>query len=268
MESKMLSLLLVAVYAVATQSTTVFSQQCLHVSTALSWNSACGTIGGDEILSLIQPSVISGNHFTRKKSNTTKAKPQRLTNYGPWSYKPVCTKTFGDRGHFCVYTSLTFGEGRGISLFTTPSLAKLVSRLPAFKNGHLDGANNSTSPPWKAQQLPGRGIGLVATRDIHFGETVTSFTPALLVHVDLNELLSPTELERYQRIAINQLPSATRRMFLGLARRSNAVDQSIQDIIDTNSFRAPIDMGTGEQGMQHAAVYPETSRINHDCRPK
>ena len=64
------------------------------------------------------------------------------------------------------------------------------------------------------------------------------------------------------RKAAAQLPPVSRDMLLALARTTGIEEFWVHDIIQTNLFELEIG------GMKHMAVFPETSRINHDCGAK
>ena len=190
-----------------------------------------------------------------------------------WDFPVICTEKFPEfDDSLCLFTSTTFASGRGISLITTLSLANVFLSLPALTDpGTLAAVNNHTfsedldhhqKPPCKPTPLPNRGIGTLATRPLEPGSPITAHTPLLLVLSQAPELIPPPELEPIFRKAAAQLPPVSRDMLLALARNTGIEEFWIHDIIQTNLFEVEIG------GMKHLAVFPETSRINHDCGPK
>ena len=89
---------------------------------------------------------------------------------------------------------------------------------------------------------------------------MTAYTPALLAHHESD--LSTMEREKFFRIAVYQLPDATRDMYLKLATVYGDPRVRVQDIVKANTFQ--LQLG----GQNHLAVFPETSRLNHACAPK
>lgn len=182
--------------------------------------------------------------------------------FAPWSYPPICTEylqTVGSK--LCVYTNVSFSNGRGISVFTTPELARLLLTLPPLRDAAFPHSNiNRFSHNWYTDFLPGKGTGMLAKRPLGFGERVTAYTPALLAFLESE--LPTLEREKFFRLAVSQLPQATRDMYLDLATAYGIESVKYQDVVKANTFQ--LDIG----GHNHLAVFPETSRLNHDCSPK
>jgi hypothetical protein len=161
----------------------------------------------------------------------------------------------------CVYTNASFSNGRGISIITTPETANAFASLPAFRNaGALDGINGF-SGAWYTQNLPGRGVGMLAAKQLKFKDRVTAYTPAFVPLLD-GDALTTADRERLYRVAVYQLPEATREAYLQLAYVYGQPNVRVQDIVKANTFQLEIG------GLNHLAVFPETSRFNHDCAPK
>lgn len=101
---------------------------------------------------------------------------------------------------------------------------------------------------------------MIAKRDLKFKDKITAHTPALLAFLESE--LSTAERENFFRIAVSQLPEATRDMYLGLATVYGLPQVKYQDVVKANTFQLEIG------GHNHLAVFPETSRLNHACAPK
>ena len=74
--------------------------------------------------------------------------------------------------------------------------------------------------------------------------------------------LTTAEREKFFKIAVSQLPKATREMYLGLATVYGLPQVKYQDVVKANTFQVVL------EGVNHLAVWPETSRLNHECAPK
>ncbi|KAL1599516.1 ribosomal RNA assembly protein krr1 [Paraconiothyrium brasiliense] len=184
----------------------------------------------------------------------------RTTHEG-WSLPPACTDLLPSIGSkLCVYTNTSFSNGRGISLFTTPELSKYALALPAFQNPDALEGINEPSGTWYTQGIPGKGMGMLAKRDLQFRDRITAHTPALLAYLESD--LSTAEREKFFKLAVSQLPEQTREMYLGLATVYGLPQVKYQDVVKANTFQLEID------GHNHLAVFPETSRLNHACAPK
>ncbi|ORY06529.1 hypothetical protein BCR34DRAFT_590600 [Clohesyomyces aquaticus] len=180
-------------------------------------------------------------------------------NSGPWTYAPVCTRLLESLGsQLCVYTNRSFSNGRGISIFTTPRIAKEFAALPAFQHPQAQDIN-TFSGAWYTRELPGKGMGMMAKKQLNFGDRVTAYTPALIAH--LEQELSTLEREKYFRIAISQLPRPLQDRFLKLATVYGDPRIKVQDVVKANTFQ----LHAG--GQDHLAVFPETARLNHACAP-
>ena len=183
----------------------------------------------------------------------------------PWTHDPKCTEKLEHGRSYCVYTSDTFANGRGISIFTTPRAAKQIAALAAFNvPGALDDVKELQDVPWHTEVIPGRGIGMIADRELARGDRLTAYTPLLLMHEQLEAFVSRAELEQFLQIAVDQLPADSRRMLLSLQGSEDGGESTIKDIVATNSFEFLV----GKDQQPHFFVYPETSRFNHDCRAK
>lgn len=190
-----------------------------------------------------------------------------------WSYPPICTGIIRDMNdRLCIYTAKVIGGeyGRGITVFTTPALAESIASLPIFTqcpgDDHICQQTraslqiNKNSGAWRTSNIPGKGIGMLASRDLQFGDLVTAYTPAFIAYLESG--LSTLDREVWWRQAIEQLPKKTRKDFLGLTYIFGDERVRVQDIVKANTFQLDID------GVNHLAVFPETSRLNHACNPK
>ncbi|KIW15481.1 hypothetical protein PV08_05527 [Exophiala spinifera] len=200
--------------------------------------------------------------------------PSDSDSYSPWSYRPFCTDTLFDKINdepLCVYTSTGFAGGRGLSLFTTPSVADhIVATTPLFSEHDtsvVSSGVNTHSGNWYTAPIPGKGTGMLASKALRRGNLVLATTPILIAYSE--NVLDATTREKYLRRAIDQLPSVTRAMYLSLASLSDNAETQVQDIAAANTFGISLGSERDREGEQrpHLAVFPEASRMNHDCAP-
>jgi hypothetical protein len=169
----------------------------------------------------------------------------------PWSHKPQCLTEKGTNETYCVYTNERFAKGRGISFFTTPSIAEKVTELPAFTDDGLhNDVNNFDNPPWEIRNIPGRGNGLFATRTLHRGDLILANTPMGVYQSDA--FFPDYELGyQYLRKTFDQLPKSSQEIFLRMATHSPG--DAVMERINTNAFAGDF------EGAPHFLLYPETA---------
>ncbi|KAK8049695.1 short/branched chain specific acyl-CoA dehydrogenase [Apiospora phragmitis] len=158
-------------------------------------------------------------------------------------------------GRFCVWSNDRFGDG-GVSVVTTLSSRHRVAQV---SDQSLDG-NHDTSH-FRAVAIPGKGIGLVATRLIRRGEEIMAVRPAVVVHEALVDELGLDSQNTMLDQAAKALPGERRQRLL--AQAGELGGYRIADIMFTNSFQVSL----GMEGERHFGNFPEVSRLNHDCRP-
>ncbi|KAJ9613108.1 hypothetical protein H2200_003049 [Cladophialophora chaetospira] len=207
-------------------------------------------------------SLYAGTHDHQEASS--KDRKSSNSNFR-WTHEPVCSDYLDGVGDkLCVYTDATFSNGRGISIFTTPPIAKQFVALLPFQDSTAlsdQGINPrlDAKTPWYTSIIPGKGMGMFASRSLDRGDRITAFTPYLLAHME--NILSTQEREKFLRIAVDQLPTASRAAYLDLAKIYNEPSVVVQDVVKANAFEIQIG------GLMHLAVFPESSRFNHACAP-
>ncbi|TVY40909.1 SET domain-containing protein [Lachnellula occidentalis] len=184
----------------------------------------------------------------------------RIPKSKPWSREPQCLTENMTNESYCVYTNERFANGRGISFFTTPSIAAKVTRLLAFTDPKLHNHVNKfdDDPPWEMRNIPGRGNGLFATRTLRRGDLILANTPMGVYQSDA--FFPDYELGyKYLRKTFDQLPKSSREIFMRMATHSPG--DAVMERINTNAFAGDF------EGAPHFLLYPETALMNHDCRP-
>lgn len=182
----------------------------------------------------------------------------------PWTQRPYCVASLstGQTEKFCVYSSSAFNHGSGVSLIATPQVAASIASvvqdpLPAWRSrhhlahqGHL--GTETYDLPYAVRPIPGKGLGVVATKRIRQFETIMTSFPAMIAD---NEFFpsggdeGPTESPRLFQEALDQLPDKER--FLTLARSKGDDFHLVEDLIRTNAFGITVD------GRDAKGVYPE-----------
>lgn len=246
MYSPALILTLSIILASSSHAHIVLDRQCWHEQPLSTVNIQSGLDPTVEIASIVR----SSDDIEEK-------------DYAPWSHPPICThvlESINDK--LCIYTSTSFSNGRGISIFTTPSLAVQFASLPAFTDQPALAKQkvNINTGTWRAESIPSKGIGMLASRRLVFKDRVTAYTPAFLAYLESE--LGTLERENWWRLAIEQLPEKTKKDFLELATVYGDERVRVQDIVKANTFQVTVGDGN------HLAVFPETSRLNHACNPK
>ncbi|PAV17308.1 SET domain-containing [Pyrrhoderma noxium] len=140
-------------------------------------------------------------------------------------------------------------------------LAIIVYTLIRYKSSTVDNTItiDSHAYPFEIKELPGRGKGLIATRDIEQGELLIKERPLVLVPSSTQE--SPSTLLRNR---LNKLSSPEEISYFSLSyvvpgRDTEKAPLSEDDIIlatfQTNAISAGSDVG----------LFPLTARLNHGC---
>ena len=203
-----------------------------------------------------------------------------------WTHPPVCSPYIEAlTSPLCIYTTSTFGNNTGVSIFTTPSIASTLTGLPILRPDASLSQDQSAPSPFHVAAIPRKGHGLIATRSINRHSLILRTHPVLVTLIE--EVLSTEEREHYFRLAISQLSPSTQNSYYDLVRLYNIEDFAAQDVVRANSFEIglswpsasePIKPGNdtpkhtvlssdGSRTTMHAAVFPEAARLNHACHP-
>ncbi|KAI8953511.1 hypothetical protein F4801DRAFT_536671 [Xylaria longipes] len=152
----------------------------------------------------------------------------------------------------CVFSNVA--QNGGIALVTSPQHAQIMQEYAYDVDGGAD------PPPFYAEEIPGKGIGLRANRSIAKGEVLMVRAPTLVAQAEALGELEVGVRDMMYDIAMARLPKDRRDAFLGQMGRD------IHNKIDTNAFQFFVH-GAGEKGTRHLGCYPDIAKINHDCRP-
>ncbi|KAI0479620.1 hypothetical protein F4859DRAFT_529787 [Xylaria cf. heliscus] len=152
----------------------------------------------------------------------------------------------------CVFSNAV--RNGGIALITSPQHARIIQEYAVDADGGAD------PPPFYAEEIQGKGIGLRANRSIAKGEVLMVRTPTLVTQVEALADLEVGVRDMMYDVAMARLPKNRRDAFLAQMGRD------VHDRIDTNAFQFFVH-GAGEKGTSHLGCYPDIAKINHDCRP-
>ncbi|KAK4240433.1 SET domain-containing protein 5 [Achaetomium macrosporum] len=152
---------------------------------------------------------------------------------------------------FCLFSNRDAGQG--MALVTTARNAYLTAHYPAPP------ASGVEPTAFYEEEVPGKGIGLIANRKIRKGEIIMQRVPALLIQDTVHMDLDPEVREQLYQTAVDRLPEATQERFL------RQMGNTLFDKVEKNAFRMFVD-GDHKHSL-HLGVLPEVSRFNHDCRP-
>lgn len=178
-----------------------------------------------------------------------------------WTRASSCSTSVNGTNEFCVFVSSTFANGRGIGVVASPERADYLANLPSFTDENiLKGENEEYDPekaPFKFVHVPGKDMGVVATRPIYRGDHLMSFTPAVVIDYGVFNDLPEAEVLRLQTEAVDQLPSSLKAKFLDLSTHDGASDhvERVEKILKTNAFDVDI---TDDREYGLYVVFPES----------
>jgi hypothetical protein len=230
----------------------------------LGFQQACDR--SDEYLSEDLPVTdLNGNYETilNAPMNITASSIRSRPNI--WTHEPFCIESREANNGFCVYTNDRFANGRGISIVATPKeIMNIVSTSILKEPSTAEFENQEVgAQKYKYEQVPGKGLGVIANATFARGAKLQSYTPILAFQDDMMQFMSSKDRELVLSIAVSRLPQASQDIFYSLM--GHAGEDPILDRINTNAFTA--NMGSYIHGDYFWALLPETSRFNHDCRP-
>ncbi|KAB5528054.1 hypothetical protein GE09DRAFT_1009459, partial [Coniochaeta sp. 2T2.1] len=239
-----------------TASIETSSSQCarVHDNTWSEHNTQCIPIVANQTLSYTDLNIHTGSQ----------------SSYHGGVHRLTCTEGLDDLAlsPICIFTSTTFGSGRGIAVVTTIDVvfdivSEIEHKLPTGDQNTTGNLNPAQSSPHiRTAPLPKRGLGVLATQQLAAGSLVSAYEPILLVNPIINNLQVRVR-EEVLRLAISRLPPASSAAYLALSSMFHNLSVIHQDILASNAFMIDATKSSGT----HLAIYPETARLNHDCGP-
>ena len=180
-----------------------------------------------------------------------------------WWYSKICSEKF------CIYTNRRLANGRGLVMISTlEDFQKLERNEDAFNKVENKFEQEDA---WEEAEIPDRGTGLRATKAIRRGKPVMSWTPALVVHKDVFDVMRRKERTKLLEAAVAYLPDATREKFNKQRKPQGPLskERSIEAVILSTPFE--YDLGYNynpEAHSKHLLNFPEVNTLlPHDCRP-
>ena len=188
-----------------------------------------------------------------------------------WTQRPWCVDSayateYNPYTTYCTFVNRDFADGRGIALFVSVDSAEFISGQLVFTDdSHIRGFNDLehgpfSPPPYEQKYVPGKGVGLVASRAIVRGERIMQESLPIVYGRDVMVNVWPRDRLPMHFHMVYSLPEKTRDELLGLATQDKG--DIVDDVIRTNSFGFYFE---GE--MLSYILFTRISRFNHDCRP-
>ncbi|POS73416.1 hypothetical protein DHEL01_v208182 [Diaporthe helianthi] len=167
---------------------------------------------------------------------------------------------------FCAFTQPSFNAGHGIALVTTSGILEKMASLPVFTDPRAQPLAwiQSASPAYQDEQIPGKGIGLVAKRPLRNNEGLLSRAPIVMVDDTAFKRLGRARLTELLTQAIGDLPETYQGEYLNLTTHLHVEthQERVYEIFMRNDFVTPV-----EGIREFHSVFPHVSRLNHACRP-
>lgn len=199
-----------------------------------------------------------------------------------WYRSDTCHEVGQDE--ICAFTQPSFNAGHGIALVTTAQILQNMVSLPIFTNPGLQqpASEQSTSLAYRDEQIPGKGIGLVATRLLRNNEPFLSRMPIVMVDDTAFKRLGRARLTDLLVQALGDLPETHQAVYLNLTTHGEVKthDEKVYEIFMKNDFITPVEgitefhsvfpQGKGSRRTFNTHSYlPRcaVSRLNHACRP-
>ncbi|KAK7969955.1 hypothetical protein PG996_001608 [Apiospora saccharicola] len=208
-----------------------------------------------------QHSQICLKSESSRLNNTTKK--VRHSSPPSWVRSKPCTKS--GKTEYCAFTKPSFSGREGVSVVTTPErISRLAKGIFSDEKSQARLPHSSASS-YEDAEIPGKGIGLIATKPIRAGQRIMTRTPAVMIDRSALDALSEDVAVALLVQGVEALPTVHRDRYLNLTTHLDVPDRQmrISQIFAVNSFRT----GVGDQGADFHSVFTEISRLNHDCRP-
>ncbi|KAF2645333.1 SET domain-containing protein, partial [Massarina eburnea CBS 473.64] len=195
-----------------------------------------------------------------RKTNHTEPEPEVKFSDPIWAHAPHCFD--GREKQYCTHTTNQFLEG-GLSIIATSDAASEASKV--FSRART--SQYYIHPDLEVQDIPGKGKGLVAKKELKKGTVVMVDAARIITSSKLPFSVTADQGITLMNSAVHRLPEKDKEMVLDLDKSAGGT--GIDDILKTNSFACQFrdgSEGDGE-GEGYLCLFPQVSRINHACRP-
>ncbi|OBR03475.1 A/G-specific adenine glycosylase [Colletotrichum higginsianum IMI 349063] len=168
----------------------------------------------------------------------------RASNWGPWTQRPVCVGPKANRGPaYCAFVKEDFRGEAGLLVLTSPEIAAGDDSFVEDFDPRWTGDTGrrprpaaSDAPPFEVREIPGKGLGAVATAAIRAGDVVLREHPALLQLAEPAEALDRTQAIWVLEEGFVRLPRRDQQRIFDLSRSTGG--HVLEDIVRTNTFGA------------------------------
>lgn len=160
-----------------------------------------------------------------------------------WFRSDNCHQVGSDE--FCAFTQPSFNAGHGIALVTTAQILQKIVSLPIFtdtRSQHF-ASTQPASPAYRDEQIPGKGIGLVARRLLRNNEAFLRRMPILMVDDIAFKRLGRARLTDLLTEAIGDLPETHQGEYLNLTTHVEVEthQERVYEIFMKNDFVTPVE---------------------------
>ncbi|CAL1706928.1 unnamed protein product [Somion occarium] len=121
---------------------------------------------------------------------------------------------------------------------------------------------------FRLEEIPGRGVGMIATRSISAGELIFRERPVYAARREVNCAADQNDNGIFYRAAIHRLSQQARRSILGLQNAFPPPFDVVPGILNTNCLEIRItEKPDPKPSESFVGCFPVISRANHDCAP-
>lgn len=176
-----------------------------------------------------------------------------------WYRSDICHEVGQDE--ICAFTQPSFNAGHGIALVTTAQILQKMVSLPVFTSTGLQqpASKQPLSLAYRDEQIPGKGIGLVATRLLKNNEPFLSRMPIVMVDDTAFKRLGRARLTDLLTQAIGDLPQTHQAKYLNLTTHQEVKthDEKVYEIFMKNDFITPV-----EGILDFHSVFPDGKSVS------
>jgi hypothetical protein len=188
-----------------------------------------------------------------------------------WPVATSCVTGVGNESRlFCVYSNPDFAGGRGITILTSPPEAVKIARSKAFTHPDLYKSvkdfNAPTSKRWRVEEVPNKGMGLLAAQNIQIGDHIMSVSASIMIDYDIFDYVPEDTLLDMQVKGVSYLPHKAILMNLSTHDEVDNYASRVSKVILTNAFDISdieiLDRPAGQKGENFYTVFPEGKQPN------
>ncbi|KXH28844.1 hypothetical protein CSIM01_03494 [Colletotrichum simmondsii] len=189
-----------------------------------------------------------------------------LSTSSLWTGISRCFREGFESPEFCIYIKEDYG-GKGIAVITEAETASHIAKSQGFTEPSYLQGTNQILRKIKVAAIPGKEYGLVATERIARGEVILKETASLLVDYAALESMPRNQLDIMRAHAVGLLNDHHRNQVMNLSTHGYHGDEvsTVAAIAKNNMFS--ISTNSSRTDDRFYALFAQTSRLNHDCRP-